>query len=116
MPEDGHGVPMENAEAVQKASTTATDTAGSTTDTKNIMEMPADQMQHLRFRVQRHSRTPFRRNRYSKELTYEERIQKAMSMPCPIKKYAGKTLGDLVVTDPKALNWIVNKSMMTRER
>ena len=43
------------------------------------------------------------------ELTYEERIQKAMSMPCPIKKYAGKTLGDLVVTDPNALNWIVNK-------
>ena len=43
------------------------------------------------------------------ELTYEERIQQAMNMPCPIKKFAGKTLGDLVVTDPKALNWIVNK-------
>lgn len=43
------------------------------------------------------------------EMTYEERIQQAMNMPCPIKKYAGKTLGDLVVTDPKALNWIVNK-------
>ncbi len=44
-----------------------------------------------------------------KEQTYEERIQQAMSMPCPIKKYAGKTLGDLIVTDPNALNWIVNK-------
>lgn len=43
------------------------------------------------------------------EMTYEERIQQAMGMPCPIKKYTGKTLGDLVVTDPKALNWIVNK-------
>lgn len=30
-------------------------------------------------------------------------------MPCPIKKYAGKTLGDMVVIDPKALSWIVNK-------
>lgn len=44
-----------------------------------------------------------------KEQTYEERIQQAMSMPCPIKKYAGKTLGDLIVTDPNALNWIANK-------
>lgn len=43
------------------------------------------------------------------ELTYEERIQQAMAVPCPIKKYAGKTLGDLIVTDPNALNWIVNK-------
>lgn len=43
------------------------------------------------------------------ELTYEERVQQAMNMPCPIKKYAGKTLGDLVVLDPKALNWVVTK-------
>lgn len=43
------------------------------------------------------------------KLTYEERIQRAMETPCPIKKYSGKTLGDMVVMDPGALNWVANK-------
>lgn len=42
-------------------------------------------------------------------LTREERLQQAMNMPCPISKYGGKTLGDVLTLDPKALNWVANK-------
>ena len=42
-------------------------------------------------------------------LTREERLQQAMNMPCPISKYGGKTLGDVLTLDPKALNWGANK-------
>jgi len=36
-------------------------------------------------------------------MTYE----KALTLPCPIGKYKGKTLGDLITLDPKALVWVV---------
>lgn len=36
-------------------------------------------------------------------------LEQAMSMPCPITKYNGKTLGDVLVKDPKALVWVANK-------
>lgn len=32
-----------------------------------------------------------------------------MKQPCPISKYSGKTLGELVQLDPKALVWVANK-------
>lgn len=32
-----------------------------------------------------------------------------MKTPCPIKKFSGKTLGDLLTLDPNALNWIATK-------
>jgi len=32
---------------------------------------------------------------------------KALTLPCPIGKYRGKTLGDLINLDPKALVWVV---------
>lgn len=32
-----------------------------------------------------------------------------MSTPCPISKYSGKTLGDVLREDPKALVWVANK-------
>jgi len=35
-------------------------------------------------------------------MTYE----KALTLPCPITKYKGKTLGDLITLDPKALVWV----------
>ena len=44
-----------------------------------------------------------------KELTFEEKLEAAMKQPCPISKYAGKTLGELVALDPKALVWITKK-------
>ena len=40
-----------------------------------------------------------------KDMTLED----AMKLPCPIKKYLGKTLGDLILLDPGALSWIVQK-------
>lgn len=43
------------------------------------------------------------------ELTPEERYRQALALPCPIAKYKGKTLGDMVTLDPHALNWIANK-------
>lgn len=45
----------------------------------------------------------------ARELTPEERLQQAMNAPCPIAKYSGKTLGDVLAMDPKALNWVANK-------
>lgn len=36
----------------------------------------------------------------------EVQFKRATSMKCPIKKYSGKTLGDLLSLDPKALKWL----------
>lgn len=33
-------------------------------------------------------------------------FDKAIAVNCPIKKYAGKTLGDLLMLDPNALKWL----------
>lgn len=43
------------------------------------------------------------------ELTPEEKYKQALTVACPIAKYNGKTLGDLLLIDPNALNWIANK-------
>lgn len=39
----------------------------------------------------------------------ESPLEQAMKQPCPIFKYSGKTLGELVQLDPKALVWVANK-------
>jgi len=39
----------------------------------------------------------------------EDPFERALKMPCPISKHAGKTLGDLIRLDPGALVWIANK-------
>lgn len=39
----------------------------------------------------------------------ESPLEQAMKQPCPISKYNGKTLGDLIQLDPKALVWVANK-------
>lgn len=44
-----------------------------------------------------------------KELTHEEKINNAMAMPCPISKYTGKTLGEVLCLDASAINWIADK-------
>ena len=43
------------------------------------------------------------------EPTLEERVQKAMELPCPMAKYKGMTLGDLLREDPKALDYMARK-------
>lgn len=43
------------------------------------------------------------------ELTPEQKLDQAMKLPCPIAKYTGKTLGDMVTQDPKSLIWIATK-------
>ena len=113
MLEDGPGAPVENTEAgaeepvIQQTSMQPQPVESQTP--QNVTEMPADQMQQSAVPGSATQQNTVSQEPIQQELTYEERIQKAMGMPCPIKKYAGKTLGDLVVTDPKALNWIVNK-------
>lgn len=42
-------------------------------------------------------------------MTQEDIVNIAASKPCPIQKYSGKTLGEVMLLDPKALIWIANK-------
>ena len=113
MMEDGAGVPGENAgtgaDAPVPQPVPMQPQAGKTQMPQNVTEMPASQMQQPAVPVSEAQQGAVTQEPVRQEMTHEQRIQQAMSMPCPIKKYAGKTLGDLVVTDPKALNWIVNK-------
>ncbi len=44
-----------------------------------------------------------------KEPTIDEKYEAACRVPCPIKKYEGRTLGDLITLDPRALKWIAEK-------
>ena len=39
----------------------------------------------------------------------EDPLEAAMKMPCPITKYSGKTLGELVMIEPNALVWVATK-------
>lgn len=43
------------------------------------------------------------------ELTPEQKLEQAMRTPCPIAKHAGKTLGEVLNLDPKAVIWVANK-------
>ena len=43
------------------------------------------------------------------ELTLEEKLEKAYQVPCPIIKYSGKTLGDVLQLDQGAIKWIATK-------
>lgn len=44
-----------------------------------------------------------------KELSPEEQLQQAMATPCPITKFAGKSLGEVLTMDPNAINWVATK-------
>lgn len=44
-----------------------------------------------------------------RELTMEEKYEQAVQAPCPISKFKGKTLGEVLVMDPKALKWVATK-------
>lgn len=43
------------------------------------------------------------------EPTLEEKAKAAMLLPCPISKYSGKTMGDVLLLDPGAIKWIAEK-------
>lgn len=43
------------------------------------------------------------------ELTPEQRFQQACAIVSPIKKHAGKTLGDILTMEPRAINWLATK-------
>lgn len=44
-----------------------------------------------------------------RELTQEEKLQQAMAKPCPITKFSGKTLGEVLPLDPGAITWVATK-------
>lgn len=44
-----------------------------------------------------------------KELTQKEKLQQAMAKPCPITKFGGKTLGEVLPLDPGAITWVATK-------
>ena len=41
--------------------------------------------------------------------TLEQQYENAVKVPCPIKKFTGKTLGEVLTLDPGALKWIATK-------
>lgn len=44
-----------------------------------------------------------------RELTEEEKLAQAMQTPCPVKKHAGKTLGEVLQIEPNVINWVATK-------
>lgn len=42
-------------------------------------------------------------------LTPEERLKQAMCVPCPITKFSGKTLGEVLALDQGAIKWVATK-------
>ncbi|MBP3479299.1 MAG: hypothetical protein J6K03_07445, partial [Oscillospiraceae bacterium] len=43
------------------------------------------------------------------ELTPEQRFEQACSIISPIKKHNGKTLGEILTMEPRAINWLATK-------
>ena len=43
------------------------------------------------------------------ELTPEQRFEQACAVVSPIKKHAGKTLGEILTMEPRAINWRATK-------
>lgn len=44
-----------------------------------------------------------------KEPTPEEKLTQAMNVSCPITKFSGKTLGEVLPLDPGAIRWVATK-------
>ncbi len=45
----------------------------------------------------------------AKELTLEERYEAALKVICPISKFGGKTLNEVLMMDPGAIKWLADK-------
>lgn len=45
----------------------------------------------------------------SAEESEEDELKKAFAVECPIKKYKGKTLGDVLTLDPRAIKWLATE-------
>lgn len=44
-----------------------------------------------------------------RELTPEEKLEQAMKVPCPIVKFKGKSMGEVLQLDPGAIKWVAEK-------
>lgn len=45
----------------------------------------------------------------NRELSPEDKLEQDKNMPCPIQKFGGKTLGEVLEIDPHAINWVATK-------
>lgn len=43
------------------------------------------------------------------EPTPEEKLEQAMRVPCPIVKFKGKSLGEVLQLEPGAIKWVAEK-------
>lgn len=43
------------------------------------------------------------------ETSEDDMLSRALNTPCPIQKYRGKTLGEVLNQDANAINWLANK-------
>lgn len=50
-----------------------------------------------------------------RELTQEEKLEQAMKVHCPITKFKGKTLGEVLQLDPGAIKWVAEKFPATEK-
>ena len=48
-------------------------------------------------------------NTIETELTPEEKLEQAMKITCPISKFKGKTLGEVLILDSHAIKWLATK-------
>ena len=44
------------------------------------------------------------------EKAYHRELERAMQLPVPLSRYTGKTLGDLILEDPKTLSYLANNT------
>ena len=81
---------------------TATDELGNRTVVKDE-SVPADNTSDINQSDEDYTVGPL------PELTPEEKLQKALQVSCPITRYNGKTLGEVLQLDPKAIQWCATK-------
>lgn len=59
--------------------------------------------------VQNNNQSDYAVQSSMKILSKEEKIEQAKKTLCPITQYQGKTLGQVLLLDPNAINWLANK-------
>ena len=88
---------------------TATDEFGELASTQSDHAMNAENASHSGMPMPGECAEAFHSAMPTATQPVEDPLEAAMKMPCPITKYSGKTLGELVVADPRAIIWVATK-------
>lgn len=94
------GFGLQFAIAGEEFEAIATDELGVLSETSEMQKDIASSLEEYTVEVQ----TPVAR-----ELTLEEKYEKALAVQCPITKFGGKTMGEVLMMDPNAINWCATK-------